>query len=327
MAGLIFAGSASAAPRLYFNPAALSLQNGVDIQIDVSIDAETNAVFGADATINIPSEITVKSVTNGQFFDTFFNAPVTNGQLELHGYLSAAFASKTGNGTFARLTLTSSKTLGASKIGFVCSAGGTDTEILNAFGQNILGCSSLNQLTLTYLNSTASPSPTPGGGNDSSSNPTNKCGGTCGSNYNCNSGLFCYQGFCRNPFCQTDATCECKSTSTPKPTPRPTAKPNVKSTPIVIALSKFTPFPTTTPTGIPGPVKTPNASKSFDLKSLALYIGIGVLGIVILIVIIKILKRKGGPPKITPPTGSTDGQASSIHSYPVSPPLPPQSQI
>ena len=44
----------------------------------------------------------------------------------------------------------------------------------------------------------------------------NFCGGTCGSNYNCQGGLFCYQGFCRNPNNPADVNCN-NPTSTPTP--------------------------------------------------------------------------------------------------------------
>lgn len=41
----------------------------------------------------------------------------------------------------------------------------------------------------------------------------NSCGGTCGSNYNCKSNLYCYQGFCRNPICSTETDCDCSAVS------------------------------------------------------------------------------------------------------------------
>ena len=320
VASLLFTTSASASPRLYFNPANITPQSGADIQVDVLIDVESNASFGVDATISIPPEITVKSITNGQFFDTFFNAPVTNGQLELHGYLSAAFATKTGSGTFARLTLTSSKTLGASQIGFICNTGGTETEIINALGQNILGCSSLNSLTLTYSTETASPSPTPGN-NNNTNNPTNSCGGTCGSNYNCSGGLFCFQGFCRNPFCQSDPSCGCKVTPKPSPTAKPKPKPLTSATPLIVKLTKFTPFPSSMPS--PVPTETPKVGQSTNIKSVIIRAGMALLGIILLIIIIRTMKRKGNPPKITPPMGPGGGQTNPIQSYPVDPPFPP----
>ena len=68
--------------------------------------------------------------------------------------------------------------------------------------------------------STATPTPTA-----TPTNPPgepNSCGGTCGSNYNCQSGLFCYSGFCRNPSCPTQTSCSCPGgTSTPRVTATP----------------------------------------------------------------------------------------------------------
>jgi hypothetical protein len=51
----------------------------------------------------------------------------------------------------------------------------------------------------------------------------NYCGGTCGSNYNCQAGYFCYiesgkkSGFCRNPICSGESDCNCKSAPTAPP--------------------------------------------------------------------------------------------------------------
>lgn len=57
------------------------------------------------------------------------------------------------------------------------------------------------------------PTPTP--------YPPNSCGGTCGNNYNCTSGLICSNGFCRNPNCVNDYSCTCGPTPTATPTTPP----------------------------------------------------------------------------------------------------------
>lgn len=68
----------------------------------------------------------------------------------------------------------------------------------------------------------ATPSPTPFGTSTPTPGAANNCGGTCGSNSNCNGGLFCYQGFCRSPQNPTSETCV-GFISTPQPaTPNPT---------------------------------------------------------------------------------------------------------
>ncbi len=60
---------------------------------------------------------------------------------------------------------------------------------------------------------TVTPTPTPVHGEP------NECGGTCGSNENCKSGLFCYQGFCRNPNIVVNGQYVCNVTVTPTPVP------------------------------------------------------------------------------------------------------------
>lgn len=55
--------------------------------------------------------------------------------------------------------------------------------------------------------STATSTSTPG--------EPNYCGGTCGSNYNCREGYFCFNGYCRNPICAGDSDCVCDGTPTP----------------------------------------------------------------------------------------------------------------
>ena len=75
---------------------------------------------------------------------------------------------------------------------------------------------------------TATPTSTPTPTATASATPTptaipsglgNSCNGTCGSNTNCQSGLYCYSGFCRNPLCASDSACGCSlSTATPTST-------------------------------------------------------------------------------------------------------------
>ncbi len=90
---------------------------------------------------------------------------------------------------------------------------------------------------------TASPSATPTG----SGNP---CNGTCGSNSNCEPGLYCYSGFCRNPLCASDSACGCSSaTASATPTASASATPKVQTTPLPIPVSG-TDWPTVVGVGI-----------------------------------------------------------------------------
>lgn len=101
-----------------------------------------------------------------------------------------------------------------------------------------------NPTATPTTNPTITPTPTP----TSTTRPTatatptappgepNSCGGTCGSNYNCKSGFYCYNGYCRNPSCPTDTDCEC-SEDEGGPTATPTSGSNLPgSTPTEAAL-------------------------------------------------------------------------------------------
>lgn len=300
----ILAVSAFAAPRLYFDPASLSPSKNSDVNVNLKIDVENQSAFGADAVVNFPaSDITIKSVSKGDFFSDFSYAP-SSGKLEIHGYFATLFQTKTGSGTFATITFSTSKDSGTGAISLACAGDGSDTDIINSNGTNILTCSSVNQLNLTYSptsSSTGSTTNSTTGTSSSDNGPTNACGGTCGSNYNCNSGLFCYSGFCRNPDCRNDLTCTCKATPTPTPspkpkpkvTPTPTTKPLVSPTPPVVKLviaSPNTPV-LSTPEAVPQEAQgMSNAGRA------AIVIGFIIAAIVILLIAAKVFKKKNLPP-------------------------------
>ena len=61
---------------------------------------------------------------------------------------------------------------------------------------------------------TSTPTTTPTVTPTVTSGEPNSCGGTCGSNYNCQGGYFCFNGFCRNPICANDSDCSCDATPT-----------------------------------------------------------------------------------------------------------------
>lgn len=98
--------------------------------------------------------------------------------------------------------------------------------------QEVSTCSLSFSLTTSTSTPTETPTttPTPTGSSTPTETPTptgtpNSCNGTCGSNFNCQGGLMCYQGFCRNPSCTTDSSCGCGGTSTPTSTPTGTSTP------------------------------------------------------------------------------------------------------
>lgn len=78
--------------------------------------------------------------------------------------------------------------------------------------------------------------------NENAQGEPNYCGGTCGSNYNCQANFFCFEGYCRNPICSNDIDCIC-DTATASPSTIATAKSTTKST------VKPSPTATTIPKG------------------------------------------------------------------------------
>lgn len=75
----------------------------------------------------------------------------------------------------------------------------------------------------------------------------NFCGGTCGSNYNCQANFFCYEGYCRNPICADKTDCVC-NTTTPLPTIAATSA-TAKS--LATQLATVIPNPTATTSALP----------------------------------------------------------------------------
>ena len=71
-----------------------------------------------------------------------------------------------------------------------------------------------------YSVNAASPTSTPAPTSPPDEDEPNSCGGTCGSNANCQSGLFCFTGVCRSPVCPDNSDCNCVgAVATPTPTP------------------------------------------------------------------------------------------------------------
>ncbi len=303
----------SAAPRIYFEPATYSSSKNTDFQINLKIDVENKSTTGAKVTLNFPSDVvTFKDPASGGFFSDF-SFSRSDGRIVINAQ-PALGDNKTGSGTLAILTLNSNKDTGTGAIIIACSDNGNDSFILDTMGTNILDCGSVNQLSLTYSSSNSG---------NSGNGPTNACGGTCGSVYNCNSGLFCYQGFCRNPDCRTDLTCSCKS-PTPSPTikpktPTPTIKPS--ATPTVVTLTQFTPLPSSTPSATPVSM---SSGSGLNLQKVALWTGLGILGLAILFAIIGMIKSRNKPPKITPPeTTTTTNTIEATPTTPFNTPLEP----
>lgn len=298
--GSVFVAKAIvAAPRLYFDPSTVNTTKNNDFQVTIKIDVENQNAFGAEALVKYPADLTFKSVSGGGFFEEFENAPST-GQVQLRGFFSDLDDTKSGSGNFAVLTFNTSRESGNANISMNCTANGNDTFILDENGENILSCTSLNQLTLNYGDSNNT---NPGQGGNTT-NSTNACGGTCGSHSNCNAGLFCSEGFCRNPVCPGDPTCACNPTPNPTIRAQSTVRPTVKPTPEVITLTVSTPFPTVVPAESLAEAESEEeiVTQKASSKKVALILGSLLLMLAIILYIIKRLKEKGPKPPTKPGT-------------------------
>jgi hypothetical protein len=142
----------------------------------------------------------------------------------------------------------------------------------------------------------------------------NFCGGTCGSNYNCQANFFCFEGFCRNPICSTDIDCVCDvATSTPTSKASGTKKPTIKPSPTITSAPKGgsekfvdsileSPRPKITTPASFVPYTSPTPENQFFTKY-AIYL----FGTFVLITILSIFyavrkNRRSNIPHIMPPT-------------------------
>lgn len=98
-----------------------------------------------------------------------------------------------------------------------------------AWTTDMTACTKATATPTATATATATPTatPTPVG---------NSCNGTCGSNSNCQDGLYCYSGYCRNPLCASDTTCACGSAT-------PTATATATSSTTTTTTTQTTPLP------------------------------------------------------------------------------------
>jgi hypothetical protein len=163
-AALYFAGDAvHAASTLQLSPTQKTAAKDTQFTVSLNIQADQD-IYAADAVIlYTAADLEVVTATNGNFFDDFnFAKDASNGRIELHGYFANSTSdAKSGNGTFANITFKALKGTGTGTVSFGCSADGSDTFLLTPQGSNILTCSTLNTLTVTYTGSNVVATPTP----------------------------------------------------------------------------------------------------------------------------------------------------------------------
>jgi hypothetical protein len=151
-------------PSVLFTPTTTTVVQNGTATLTITINTNTTAVRASDITIlYAANDLEFVSAENGNFFPSFNYANDTaNGRLELHGYTSYIGDSRNGTSTYATIFFKAKKSSGSSTISFVCSGSGHDTDIVTTTGQNILSCTQLNQVAVTYTGeSTPTNTPTP----------------------------------------------------------------------------------------------------------------------------------------------------------------------
>lgn len=321
LASTLFASAIFAAPRLYLDPSSTTVAKDSEFEIQVKIDVESNNAFGADVTLTYPgSDIELKSLTSDGFFPSVSFANDAIGKLEIHAFFPNPYETKSGAGSVAKISFVAKKDSGNGVISFTCSGTGNDTQILDNNGNNILSCGVLNQSNLSFATQGTggtTPATTPG--------EPNACGGTCGSNYNCQAEFFCYQGFCRNPACQTDTDCVCP-TATPSPKPKITKA--ATPTPQTVELTEYSP-PAAAEEAEKEKAPTDEPQKGrlagWQVKDIAIGVGVFFLLIVVIVAVKKLIGRRK-PPEQTPPTTVSGSVEPPIPGSrpPASPPKTPE---
>ncbi len=274
---------------LSLSPSTTTLHPNDTVTVNILINTQTYKVTAAELHLTYPAALFDGiSIAAGDFLPTVLTpGSVASGTAGIT--LGSGTSGHLGSGILAILTL-KAKANGSAPISFDSTQiAGIDSNG-NAVPTNILGDANSTTLTISEPSS-PTPTPTPAAGEP------NSCGGTCGSNYNCQANLFCYQGFCRNPLCKTSTTCACSS---PTPTPRPTRAPSPTPEEVVWTPEPYTPAdtPTPTPALIPLPTEEPS-SPQFPWLPVA-----GISAAVIGLIVFLILKFRRPPldiPPVSPP--------------------------
>lgn len=276
---------AAPATILSISPESQNKIPGEELLLNVNLTTGNNKVIGFDVQLNFDPDIfEVTSLNQGEAVDGFTVIKNETDNIKGSVLLSIFNLDKTqflegSNLKIVNISAKVKKTASQGKYSFTFDPTTAIAALLEK--HNVLSASVPGYIK---VGSGATSAPTPG--------EPNSCNGTCGSNYNCKSGLFCHNGYCRNPQCANDSSCECLQTATPTPKPAGAATINTRSS---------SPQPTPKPTneddevvyynfgGSNDPAKSPSPSptdlnllenpvnidpvstqKVFDLKSVAI---------------------------------------------------------
>lgn len=217
---------AAPATAIYVTPGSQTKAPGSSFTFSIDMDTSTNAVTGVDVRLTFnPAAMQIVSLSQGSGI-TNLDQTITNTYDNTAGTISYAVftldSTKAVSGTGVEVLRVSAKVTSAATAGNYNIAFDPATAAsASQEGQNVLISKSQGVLVVSggtpTPTPTGTPTPTPTATATSSTGSGNSCNGTCGSNTNCASGLYCYSGSCRNPSCASDSTCGC-GVATPTPT-------------------------------------------------------------------------------------------------------------
>jgi len=172
-----------AGPRLYFDPASGSYDNGQEFTVTLKIDTNSQEAKAADGIINFDSSrLEVKTVVEAgePFFpDMTYVLAADDGRLSIFNFEIDPYKSSSGSGDLATITF---KTIaeGSASVSLLCQSGdSTDSSIVSLSGSDdIIDCASngsgsyvigggigglegTNSPTPTLATSSATATPTP----------------------------------------------------------------------------------------------------------------------------------------------------------------------
>ncbi len=296
---------ASSQTSIVFNPVNQDLNKGNPFSTQVSITTEQNNVTGMDIEIIFdPLVISIQKIEPTSDLVNFTNIiknEIDNSNGRIRYATFTIDKSKAISGSINILKITGTILNTASKGLHVLEFSPKTSLIATGESQNIL----VNKIS-GNINVLA-------GTGDTQGEP-NSCGGTCGSNDNCQSNFFCFEGYCRKPECPTDTNCDCVVPSTPSPT----NKISIVTQPYVEPVEPVEPIETyqepafiTDPTIYPDNTFEPiftDAPTEINIESegmssaTKILIALGTLGLIGIAILFSWKKKNNNIPHILPPT-------------------------
>lgn len=302
---------ASSDTKLFISPSSQDAHVNDSFTVQIGLDSGTNKVTGIDLVVKFDPKVVqineVKATAESANLNTIIKNEIDNSTGKIRYVAFTADKSLALSGNLKILTLngriSQTSSLGNSEI----SIDPTSLVSATGEGQNVLLESIVGVVKVTEKE-----------------NIPNSCGGTCGSNFNCQANLYCYavgdgnQGYCRNPQCSDKADCNCPSPTTP-PTQNTVVKTVTKTIVITVTpqaepqridIAESSPSnqidtPTISPYYEPEASPEETIDNSSDKSKLNLVRNIILTTLFLILIVISIViwkNNKNNKPHILPPT-------------------------